>query len=132
MPEPQANKTLITAEADHNVWTLKTEEPDIIYSLTCPRPANSRSMGWERAGIYTFVGRFSSYPKLRENIYRLTMRSCTYDFTIQGDGNYLNVTATDNGYVDTLPVLAKHSKKGRYDIKRTLLEAPSNLDVSSN
>lgn len=132
MPIPQANKTLITAEADHTVWTLQTEEPDIIYSLTCPRPAKSRSMGWERVGIHTFVGRFSSYPKVRENIYRLTMRSTTYDFFIKGDGNYLNVTATDNGYVDTFPTLAKHSKKGRYDIQRTLLEAPSTLDVSSN
>ena len=132
MPIPQANKTLITAVADHDVWTLKTEEPDIIYSLICPRPAKLIGLGWQRAGVHTFVGRFSSYPKVRENIYRLTMRSCTYDFTIQGDGNYLNVTATDNGYVDRLPRLAKHSKKGRYDIQQSLLEAPSTLDTASN
>lgn len=133
MPESRTNKTLITAEADHNIWTLKTEEPDIIYSLICPRPAKSRSMRWERSGVHTFMGRFYSYPDVRQNLYRLVMRSCTYGFEIQGCSDYISITATDDGYVDMLPVLAKHSQKGRYDIKKQkLLEAPSNLDVSFN
>jgi hypothetical protein len=132
MPTPQAKNTLITAQADHNIWTLKTEEPDIIYSLICPRPAKSRSMGWERAGVHNFIGRFYSYADVRQNLYRLVMRSCTYGFKIQGGNSHILITATDGGYVDRLPVLAKHSKKGRYDIQQTLLEAPSTLDVRSN
>jgi len=133
MKIPQAKNTLISAEADHNIWTLKTEEPDVIYSLTCPRPAKSRSMGWERAGVHNFIGRFYSYADVRQNLYRLVMRSCTYGFKIQGCSDYISITATDGGYVDRLPALAKHNKKGRYDIKkRKLLEAPSNLDVSFN
>ena len=126
------NKPLITAEADRNVWKLKTEEPSIIYSLTCPRPAKSRSMGWERAGVHTFRGRFYSYADVRQNLYRLVMRSCTYGFKIQGSNSHILITATDDGYVDRLPALAKHSKKGRYDIQQTLLEAPSTLDVATN
>jgi hypothetical protein len=133
MADPLTNKTLIEAEANHNVWTLKTEEPDLIYSLTCPRPAKSIGMRWERAGVHNFIGRFYSYADVRQNLYRLVMRSCTYGFKIQGCSDYISITATDGGYVDTLPVLAKHSKKGRYDIKKQkLLEAPSNLDVSFN
>jgi hypothetical protein len=62
------------------------------------------------------MGRFYSYADVRQNLYRLVMRSCTYGFKIQGGNSHILITATDGGYVDRLPALAKHSKKGRYDI----------------
>ena len=130
---PKDKNTLITAQADHNVWTLQTEEPEIIYSLTCPRPAKSIGMVWQRISIHSFIGRFHSYPDVRASLYRLTMRSCTYDFSIQGDNNQLTITALDRGHVDRLPKLEKHSKKGRHDLERQkiLLESRSTLDAVS-
>ena len=127
------NRTLITAQANHKVWTLNCEEPSIINSLTCPRHAASRSMGWERAGVHTFMGRFYSYADVRQNLYRLVMRSTTYGFNIRGCADWIEIEATDDGYVDRLPVLAKHSATGKSGIGRQHpLIAPANLDVSSN
>ena len=41
------------------------------------------------------------------------MRATTCDFDIKADGNNIEIIATDNGYVDRLPKLAKHSKLGK-------------------
>ena len=106
-------KLLTASSIVPNTWTLTTENADIINSLTCKRHKDSKSMGWKRSSRTTFVGKFYSYGDARKNIYRLVMRATTCDFDIKADGNNIEIIATDNGYVDRLPKLAKHSKLGK-------------------
>ena len=127
------NQTLLEAECNHHVWTLQTSVDSIKESLTCKRPKNSRGMGWQPLGKDTFVGRFYAFPEVRANLYRLVMRGCTNDFEIIPDGSsYLLITATDDGYVDRLPKLAKHSQKSAYELAKQLSETQSTRDVGLN
>jgi len=112
-------KLLLEAHLDNGIWELETDDPEVIHSLTCKRAVTSKGMGWQRLDDeICFYGRFYSYMELRKNLERLVMRATTYDFDVDSSDGWVRITATDSGYVDRLPPLAKHSKSGRLELAK--------------
>ena len=117
-PNHFERKLLLEAHLKNGIWELETDDPEVIHSLTCKRAVNSKGIGWQRLdGEICFYGRFYNYMELRRNLVRLVMRSTTYDFDVDSSDGWLKITATDRGYFDRLPPLAKHSKKSNRDPK---------------
>jgi hypothetical protein len=123
---------LVEAYYRDSIWNLDTEDPEVIFSLTCKRAPTSRDMGWKQVGgsRTNYIGTFPTYTELRKNLERLVMRACTYDYAVESTERWVLITATDPGYRDRLPPLLKHSKLSRSELAK--LNSEEAAAVASN
>ena len=124
---------LVEAYYRDSIWNLDTEDPEVIFSLTCKRAPTSRDMGWKQVGDSgsNYIGTFPTYTDLRKNLERLVMRACTYDYAVESTKRWLRITATDSGYVDRLPKLRKHSKLSRRELAKLNSEEAAAIAASN-